>query len=224
MKQTVYDLWALVKPKSIEQVDIRIEDLVEVQDNRIQTSIVDHLLQQIESLTDDKFIDIISHLDTLKYKRKYSRQMATNMIKVGNDWRTVPDGYVKNETNFCRQELDMFYKEQTELTRQAVLDMRVKFYNQQEKPWKSVQSNALLEGNVIHIDSDSHELEGRWPRDVVGVYRPTCGVCGGAMIGDGYSSVIHCEHVDTPEYVEVDSGPYFCEEPSSTNKLGKSNN
>jgi hypothetical protein len=39
-----------------------------------------------------------------------------------------------------------------------------------------------------------------------------CKVCGGEMLGDGYSEVIHCENAseDTYWYVEPDADPVHC--------------
>jgi hypothetical protein len=37
-----------------------------------------------------------------------------------------------------------------------------------------------------------------------------CPNCGGSMIGDGYTSVYHCEFTDPPEDCEPDSGPIYC--------------
>ena len=45
-----------------------------------------------------------------------------------------------------------------------------------------------------------------------------CPVCGGLMIGDGYTIVYHCENVDLPLDIEPDAGPIFC------NEMGKSFN
>jgi hypothetical protein len=38
-----------------------------------------------------------------------------------------------------------------------------------------------------------------------------CDKCGGTMCGDGYTSVLHCEHVDPPMDAEPDSGPLYCD-------------
>lgn len=38
-----------------------------------------------------------------------------------------------------------------------------------------------------------------------------CCNCGGTMVGDGYTIVLHCEYVDCPEDVEPDSKPIYCE-------------
>lgn len=41
-----------------------------------------------------------------------------------------------------------------------------------------------------------------------------CPVCGGTMIGDGYTTPIHCENVDLDPWIEADFGPIYCiEEP-----------
>jgi hypothetical protein len=38
-----------------------------------------------------------------------------------------------------------------------------------------------------------------------------CDDCGGTMVGDGYSQVLHCEFVtDDLSDREADSGPIFC--------------
>lgn len=37
----------------------------------------------------------------------------------------------------------------------------------------------------------------------------SCEACGGLMIGDGYTSVEHCEFSE-PEYMEPDAGPVYC--------------
>lgn len=40
----------------------------------------------------------------------------------------------------------------------------------------------------------------------------SCPNCGFDLIGDGYTSVLHCENVDvTGEGYESDAGPIFCE-------------
>ena len=42
-----------------------------------------------------------------------------------------------------------------------------------------------------------------------------CPVCGGTMIGDGYTTPIHCENVDIDPWIEPDFGPIYCvEEPA----------
>lgn len=39
-----------------------------------------------------------------------------------------------------------------------------------------------------------------------------CKRCGGTMIGDGYTTVTYCEHVDTTgECFEPDAGPIYCD-------------
>ena len=41
----------------------------------------------------------------------------------------------------------------------------------------------------------------------------SCPVCGGTMIGDGYTTPIHCENVDLDPWIEPDFGPiYWIEE------------
>lgn len=37
-----------------------------------------------------------------------------------------------------------------------------------------------------------------------------CPVCGGDLVGDGYTVVIHCENVDLPLDVEPDADPIYC--------------
>jgi ribosomal protein L37AE/L43A len=41
-----------------------------------------------------------------------------------------------------------------------------------------------------------------------------CPNCGGTIIGDGYTSVLHCEYVDKSsyEYHEPDASPVYCSE------------
>jgi len=39
-----------------------------------------------------------------------------------------------------------------------------------------------------------------------------CPICGGELIGDGYTSVIHCENVDPPMDIEPDADPLYCKE------------
>lgn len=38
-----------------------------------------------------------------------------------------------------------------------------------------------------------------------------CPVCGGHLVGDGYTMVYHCENVDGPLYIEPDADPIYCE-------------
>jgi len=38
-----------------------------------------------------------------------------------------------------------------------------------------------------------------------------CPKCGGTMIGDGYTVVLHCEFADVPEGVEADTAPVYCD-------------
>ncbi len=43
----------------------------------------------------------------------------------------------------------------------------------------------------------------------------SCPVCGGTMIGDGYTTPIHCENIDIDPWIEPDFGPIYCiEEPA----------
>jgi len=38
-----------------------------------------------------------------------------------------------------------------------------------------------------------------------------CPVCGGSIIGDGYTMVMHCENVDVSgDCYEPDAGPIYC--------------
>lgn len=39
-----------------------------------------------------------------------------------------------------------------------------------------------------------------------------CPICGGSMIGDGYTLPIHCENVDIPTDIEPDCKPIYCNE------------
>ena len=40
----------------------------------------------------------------------------------------------------------------------------------------------------------------------------TCIKCGGNMIGDGYTSFVHCEYApDVHDPVEPDGGPFYCD-------------
>ena len=38
----------------------------------------------------------------------------------------------------------------------------------------------------------------------------TCPICGGTMLGDGYTTPIHCENVDLDPWIEPDFGPIYC--------------
>lgn len=38
-----------------------------------------------------------------------------------------------------------------------------------------------------------------------------CPVCGGDMVGDGYTIGYHCENVDCPLDIEPDADPIYCE-------------
>lgn len=37
-----------------------------------------------------------------------------------------------------------------------------------------------------------------------------CPRCGGTMVGDGYTTVEHCEFAELPEGIEADGGPVYC--------------
>ncbi len=41
----------------------------------------------------------------------------------------------------------------------------------------------------------------------------TCKECGGDMVGDGYTSVMHCEYADESKYDlhEPDADPVYCD-------------
>jgi hypothetical protein len=39
----------------------------------------------------------------------------------------------------------------------------------------------------------------------------TCPNCGDDLIGDGYTTVIHCAGIEPPVDAEPDSGPIYCE-------------
>ena len=43
----------------------------------------------------------------------------------------------------------------------------------------------------------------------------SCPICGGTMIGDGYTTPIHCENVDLDPWIEPDFGPIYCVKESS---------
>lgn len=45
-----------------------------------------------------------------------------------------------------------------------------------------------------------------------------CRRCGGAMLGDGYTEVIHCENAEEESYVYCapDEGPVYCESTTLT--------
>ena len=49
-----------------------------------------------------------------------------------------------------------------------------------------------------------------------------CKDCGGTMVGDGYTTPMHCEYIDCPEDREADAGPLYCgcreEEPEAENE------
>lgn len=41
----------------------------------------------------------------------------------------------------------------------------------------------------------------------------TCEKCGGTMVGDGYTSVLHCEFAEEATYdsLEPDASPVYCD-------------
>ncbi len=39
-----------------------------------------------------------------------------------------------------------------------------------------------------------------------------CPHCGGELVGDGYTTAVHCENVDLDMSWEADSGPWYCVE------------
>lgn len=39
-----------------------------------------------------------------------------------------------------------------------------------------------------------------------------CRECGSDMIGNGYTSAMHCENAEAPDCAEPDSGPWYCGE------------
>jgi hypothetical protein len=41
-------------------------------------------------------------------------------------------------------------------------------------------------------------------------YKTVCPHCGGDIIGDGYTTVCHCENADVPLDAEPDSHTIFC--------------
>lgn len=40
-----------------------------------------------------------------------------------------------------------------------------------------------------------------------------CPNCGGDLVGDGYTSVVHCEYVDPDPWLEPDANPVYCNYP-----------
>lgn len=40
----------------------------------------------------------------------------------------------------------------------------------------------------------------------------TCSVCGGDLLGDGYTSVVRCENAEVGDGVECDAGVVECDE------------
>jgi hypothetical protein len=41
-------------------------------------------------------------------------------------------------------------------------------------------------------------------------YTHRCKICGGEMYGDGYSTPLHCESVESPDWLEPDANPVYC--------------
>jgi len=44
-----------------------------------------------------------------------------------------------------------------------------------------------------------------------------CSICGGRIIGDGYTLPRHCENVELPLDVEMDCNVILCEKPVTRN-------
>ena len=38
-----------------------------------------------------------------------------------------------------------------------------------------------------------------------------CPKCGGNMIGDNYTTAVHCEFAELPDGIEADGGPVYCD-------------
>lgn len=38
-----------------------------------------------------------------------------------------------------------------------------------------------------------------------------CPYCGGSLLGDGFTMVVHCESVEDISFFEPDSGPIYCD-------------
>ena len=38
----------------------------------------------------------------------------------------------------------------------------------------------------------------------------SCPICGGTLVGDGYTLVVHCENLGDVPNVEPDAGPLYC--------------
>jgi hypothetical protein len=50
-------------------------------------------------------------------------------------------------------------------------------------------------------------------KDIKGRTRATCHVCGGTLIGDGYTTTRHCENADFDQTnFEPDANPVYCKE------------
>jgi len=75
-------------------------------------------------------------------------------------------------------------------------------------PRQDVFRNQILE-DLKYIESlDTEYFYNR--KIVVPEVKWTCPVCGGRIIGDGYTTVRHCENVEAPEDAEPDGNTYFC--------------
>lgn len=42
----------------------------------------------------------------------------------------------------------------------------------------------------------------------------TCSNCGGEILGDGYTVVLHCENAEIPDCTEPDANTVLCAPPS----------
>jgi hypothetical protein len=74
--------------------------------------------------------------------------------------------------------------------------------------------------SLIDALAPEHEAlaEPSWPNRMrVAKADPTCPHCGGSMLGDGYTTVMHCERVDISSVcAEPDSTPILCD-PNNPN-------
>jgi len=52
----------------------------------------------------------------------------------------------------------------------------------------------------------------RQPKEKV---KMTCPICGGKILGDGYTTVLHCENADPALDVEPDAAVIYCEEKAN---------
>ena len=49
------------------------------------------------------------------------------------------------------------------------------------------------------------------PSTMASVARSSCPACGGQLVGDGYTTVVHCESLDViGEGLEPDAPPVYC--------------